>query len=101
MCGVLWGVFFAQQILPNLLGLFHISSNILGLSSVFVREYLCGAVGMKEAKPKKKMCYMFLSFGRYLRIPLPGRGAAGLAINQFSSFYIEFCNMTSPRIMVL
>lgn len=101
MCGVVCGVFFAHQVFPNVLGLFHIPSNILGSSSVFVREYLCGAVGRKEAKRKRKMCYLFLSFGRYLRIPLPGRGTAELAISQFSSCYLEFCSMTSPSTIIL
>lgn len=61
MCMVLWSVFFAHQIFPNIFSLFRISSNILGLSIVSVREYLCGAVGMKEAKPKKKnVLYVFV-----------------------------------------
>lgn len=58
------------------------------------------SVGMKQAKPKrKKSVICFLSFGRYLRIPLAGRGTAELAIIEFYFCYVEFCTFwTFPTV---
>lgn len=99
MCGVLCGVLLCLPSFPKCHGFIshHIQSPwLIQCSCQGICLWCCG----HEANSERKMCYLFLSFASYLRIPLPGRGTAELAISQFSSCYGEFCNMTSPSIII-
>lgn len=90
----MWG-FLCLPSFPKCHGLI---SHLLGSPSVFCQGISLWAWSKQNQKEKKPVI-CFLSFGRYLRIPLAGRGTAELAIIQFYFCYVEFCTFwTFPTV---